>query len=227
MPHHILLLHGALGNGAQLEPLKEKLESEYSVEVLEFEGHGYMNSKPFDMEILRDQVLSKLSKPTLVFGYSMGGYAALKAAAHKPKNLKGIVCYGTKFDWSIDSTQQELKMLNPEMVQEKVPQFAKLLSGRFGATSWQDQMNNTAQMMGKLSLDHQLKETELEAIDIPVHIYRGTMDKMVGRAESLDMAQKIKNAKFLELEACPHPIEKVDSSVLQYTIESLNEVIAE
>jgi esterase/lipase len=128
----LLVLHGALGAQQQFEELKTLLESQFTVHTLNFEGHGGRTSNaPFSMDLFVENVRDYLQENNLsscsVFGYSMGGYVALKFAAKFPGTVNEIVTLGTKFGWSPEIALKETAMLNPEKIEEKVPKFAAAL----------------------------------------------------------------------------------------------------
>ncbi|NRA47992.1 MAG: alpha/beta hydrolase, partial [Phaeodactylibacter sp.] len=122
----LLLLHGALGSKAQFSALKAKLNIDFEVFDFDFQGHGGRTvESPFTMDLFTDNVLSFLDDNDLgkvhIFGYSMGGYVTLNTALKLPGRISKITTLGTKFDWSLESAEKEIKMLNPEKVEEKVP----------------------------------------------------------------------------------------------------------
>jgi pimeloyl-ACP methyl ester carboxylesterase len=51
----------------------------------------------------------------------MGGYVALKTAVLHPGRIEAIVTLGTKFHWDPENASNEVRMLNPEKIEEKVP----------------------------------------------------------------------------------------------------------
>ncbi|MBK9228864.1 MAG: alpha/beta fold hydrolase [Ignavibacteria bacterium] len=51
--------------------------------------------------------------PCNIFGYSMGGYAALYAAKKYPGVIGKIFTLGTKFEWNEESSASEVKLLSP------------------------------------------------------------------------------------------------------------------
>ena len=77
----------------------------------------------------------------------MGGYVALSAAIKAPRRFSKIITLGTKFSWSPAEAKKEIQLLNPEIIQEKVPAFANRLSHIHGKEHWQNLMLKTAQMM--------------------------------------------------------------------------------
>ncbi|MFT5858565.1 MAG: pimeloyl-ACP methyl ester carboxylesterase [Flavobacteriaceae bacterium] len=77
----------------------------------------------------------------------MGGYVALSLAHQNPKLVNKIVTLGTKFDWNPSSTAKEVKLLNPSVISEKIPQFATHLEKEHAPLDWNKVVENTAKMM--------------------------------------------------------------------------------
>lgn len=211
----ILLLHGALGSGEQLNPLRNLLQPSWDVHVLTFEGHGQRSSdKPFSIALFAHNLKQYLDEQRLqkvvVFGYSMGGYVALKLAHQYPEYFSTIITLGTKFNWTPDSAAQEVKMLNPDKILEKVPGFAKALQQLHGEENWRLVMQKTATMMLALGSNNALRDSDFGQIQIPCHIGVGGLDAMVTRQETESTAAKIPGAQFYLLPNAPHPIDKLD-----------------
>lgn len=212
----VLLLHGALGANTQLEPLKHKLEaSGRTVYCMNFSGHaGESFREPFGIETFAEDVLLFLIKHNLkqadVFGYSMGGYVGLWFALNHPQRIGKIATLGTKFDWSPESAEKEVRKLNAEKIVEKVPAFARILEHRHAPNDWKELLNKTAEMMVGLGRKPLLTEENLKTIQQPVVVCLGDQDDMADRSFSEQVALWLPNGKFHLLENTPHPIEKVD-----------------
>ncbi|MEM6684821.1 MAG: alpha/beta hydrolase [Bacteroidota bacterium] len=223
MKKNLLLLHGALGSEIQLRPLQQLLSKDFNVHTLNFEGHGGRNSAhEFDMERFADNIVKKLHElkisQTHIFGYSMGGYVALILAKKCPELVNMIVTLGTKFNWSLESAQQEVKMLNPAKIEEKVPAFAKRLYELHQPNDWKILMHKTAAMMLALADGKKLTDQDLLEIQHTVLIGIGALDTMVTVAESENAATQLPNGMLKILEGVQHPIEKVHMNVLATVI---------
>ena len=212
----ILLLHGALGAKAQLDPLKKLLEkSSRSVYSMNFSGHGgeaFQSSfgiETFAKDIIR--YMNELNISTAdIFGYSMGGYVAVWLALQQPMRVGYIITLGTKFDWSPDSAEREVKKLNAEKILEKIPAFARILEHRHQPNNWQELMTKTGDMMINLGNDPLLTEQNIKTILQPTEICLGDQDDMADRIFSEKVADWMPNGKFHGFSNTPHPIEKVD-----------------
>ena len=218
--HPVLLLHGALGASSQLIPLKEHLEEAgYTVFSLDFSGH---NGRPFAAEFGIGQFASDVSQfldskkiPTVdIFGYSMGGYVALWLAVVAPSRVGRIVTLGTKFDWSVESANHEVKKLNPDKIVEKVPAFARILETRHAPVDWKDLMSKTAAMMLTLGNQPLLTEEIISKVTQDILILLGDQDDMADRTYSESVARMLPSGEFRLLANTPHPIEKVDRAML-------------
>jgi pimeloyl-ACP methyl ester carboxylesterase len=222
----VLLLHGALGSSSQLEPLKQKLEARgKEVFMLNFSGHSGVPSRgSFGIEIFADDVLTYLERQQLnqvdVIGYSMGGYVAVWLALKHPERVGKIITLGTKFDWSPESAEQEVRKLNAEKIQEKVPAFARILEHRHAPNDWNELLSKTRDMMLSLGNQPLLTEENLKTIQYEVLICLGDQDDMADRNYSEQVAEWLPNGTFELLENTPHPIEKVELNRLVELIET-------
>ncbi len=220
---NILLLHGALGSKKQLFGLESILNSNFNCVTLNFEGHGdHASEKAFSIDLFTQNVINFLQENqienTHIFGYSMGGYVALNLAIKKPELVGKIMTYGTKFDWTPESAEKEVKMLNPEKIEEKVPAFAHKLQSTHTANDWKDVMNKTAQMMLELGNGARLEIDDFSRIQQNVLISIGTKDHMVSIEESKIAANSLPNGKLFKFESEPHMIEQLDADQLSVTL---------
>jgi pimeloyl-ACP methyl ester carboxylesterase len=215
----ILLLHGALNTSDQFTLLSEKLEPFFNVYSFDFSGHSQeLYEDVLDMTFLvRDvaQYMDRMESETChIFGYSMGGYAAVSYAKSQPKKLGNIVTLGTKWDWNPTSSANEVAMLDPEMMTEKVPSYVAKLQAMFGEKNWMNVVRNTASLMFDLGHGGGLTEEDYRKIETDVLILRGSDDKMVTAESSKEVAGWLKNGTYKEIDGAPHPLEKVDLDVL-------------
>lgn len=215
----ILLLHGALNTSDQFTLLSEKLEPFFDVYTFDFSGHSQeLYEDALDMSILVCDVarfMDRMESETChIFGYSMGGYAAVSYATSQPKKLGKIVTLGTKWDWNPTSSAKEVAMLDPEMMAEKVPSYVAKLQAMFGEINWMDVVRNTAVLMHDLGHGGGLMEQDFRKIETDVLILRGSVDKMVTAESSKEVASCLKNGTYAEIDGAPHPLEKVDMDVL-------------
>jgi len=217
----IILLHGALGSSSQLQALAKLLEEKgRKVFLLNFSGHSgrSFSSSGFGIETFANDLLELLNEnkigQTDVFGYSMGGYVALWLAHLHPHRLGKIVTLGTKFDWSPESAEKEIKKMNAEKIEEKIPSFARLLETRHKPNDWKDVLSKTAIMMRALGENPLLTEAVLRDVKSPLQILLGDQDDMADLNFSKQVSAWLPYGSFELLPNTPHPIEKVNLDVI-------------
>lgn len=215
----IILLHGAIGAKDQLEPLAVELKQQgYNVFTLSFSGHGQtpfasnFGIEQFALELEQFINENKLNQPT-VFGYSMGGYVALYLAYRNPTILGNIITLGTKFEWSPEIAQKEVKMLDSKTIIEKVPKFAEALQKRHGQ-DWELLLQKTAEMMLSLGNKNALSLTDFTTIENKVLIGLADKDNMVSLEETTAVYKQLKNGAMYMIPNTKHPIETVDVGLL-------------
>ncbi|MBS1644202.1 MAG: alpha/beta fold hydrolase [Bacteroidetes bacterium] len=220
---HIILLHGALGAAATMYPLSKALERSGALHLLDFSGHGERSGKktPFDLPLFEQDILHFLDARDIesahFFGYSLGGYVALRLAISHPHRIKSITTLATKFDWNEATCRHESDKLNAAILEEKAPRFVSSLKKLHQHQDWKELVANTSQFL--LSMyQHRFSPVNLAEIKVPVCLLVGEKDKMVGLQETLDTAQAINMAQFGVLPGCTHPIEQVDLDVLSALI---------
>jgi len=215
----ILLLHGALNTSDQFTLLTEKLEPSFDVYTFDFSGHSQeLYEDVLDMSVLVRDIaiyMDRMDSETChIFGYSMGGYAAVSYAKSQPKKLGNIITLGTKWDWNPTSSAKEVAMLDPKIMAEKVPSYVVKLQAMFGEKNWMDVVRITAVLMHDLGHGGGLLEDDLRKIETDVLILRGSEDKMVTAESSMEVGGWLKNGTYEEIDGAPHPLEKVDMDVL-------------
>ena len=225
MKDTLILLHGALGSQKQFRELSVALNVYYNVHSLNFEGHGgNASSNDFSIELFTNNLIDYIQineiESATIFGYSMGGYVALNAALELPETIKKIVTLGTKFDWSLASAEREVKMLNPDKIEEKIPRFAEKLKQEHLPEDWKEIMTKTAHMMLDMAKGAKLQDTDFLNIKQEVIIGLGSLDAMVTYDESKYVSERIPNSTLVTLEGVKHPIDQIETTQLSDFIKS-------
>jgi pimeloyl-ACP methyl ester carboxylesterase len=221
---HLLLLHGAIGAKDQFSSLNDALQSKFNIHTLNFSGHGgEPPGDEFSIETFAKDVLKYLSGAGIetidIFGYSMGGYVALYLAKHYSDKVGKIFTLATKFNWSPEIAARETKMLNADIIAEKIPVFAKQLETRHRPSDWKVVLSKTADMMVAMSQNNPLKSEDFREIEHQVQIGVGDKDAMVTFEETVAVFRTLPNASLIVLPQTQHPLEKVDSGRLALEIE--------
>lgn len=212
----LLLLHGALGSAASLQPLATALTPDFEIHTLTFEGHGGSEilEGDFSMPRFANEVRTYLAQHNIekinIFGYSMGGYVGLYLAKHFPETVEKLYTLATKINWNLESAAKDANMLNPEIIKEKVPKYAAAL-GQMHGENWGILMQKTAQMMLDLGQNPTLNQNDFEQISIPVLLSVGDKDAMVSIEETIATYRKLQNAQLYVMPNTLHPIERVNA----------------
>lgn len=221
---NLVLLHGALGAAQQMLPLKELLKDAYQVHTYDFPGHGGKDfaEHSLTIPILGEHLMDHLREFQLigshVFGYSMGGYAALWMEANKPGVFSSIMTLGTKFNWTADIAAKESKLISPDFLEEKAPHFVSTLIARHFPYDWKKLCSETMHLMSHLA-KHPLTPSEFDQISCKVRIALGDRDHMVTLEESAHVFTALSNASFLVMPNTPHMLEKVSAAHLAEEIK--------
>lgn len=224
----IFVVHGALGSAGQLEPVALALGEIGTVHNVELPGHGdtpLPDGSSFSMQAivdaLRDVVLevpvtsaqNDLTALPIVFGYSMGGYAALALEAQRPGTFGAIVTLGTKFAWSPELASRELRRLDANFILEKIPKFAKTLEVRHvGSGGWKLLLERTGALLTQLGDTPLLTWETMPMICSRVCMAVGELDDTVSADEAAEYATYIPGGVSRLVAGAPHPIERVSVS---------------
>ena len=211
---NILFLHGALGSQAQLAPLADVL-SGHIVKAIDLSGHGHrpIPSGGLDLGHFLQDIDAALAgagwEDAHLFGYSMGGYAALLYASRFPKKVRSVVTLGTKLKWDREGLDRELRMLDPKKMEEKVPRFVAQLAGEHGADRWEPLVKETARLITGLHEQPLLTPEAFTAIACPVLLCVGDQDRTAMPEHTLEAARLMPKAGTLVLPFTPHPFQAV------------------
>lgn len=176
------------------------------------EEHASMSFNAFVEDIERAYTERGWDRADL-FGYSMGGYAALLFAAKHPDKVTSVVTLGTKYLWTGEGLARELRMLDPARILEKVPAFAQALEKAHGA-HWREVVAAVAENMKELAASPLLTIERCAAIACPVLCCVGGEDSTAVPDDTMAFASGLPNARAHVLPGVKHPFEMVDVSIL-------------
>ena len=140
--NNLIVIHGALGSARQLDELCQAYEEYYDVFSFDLSGHGGLPiNERFSIDLftkdLQHFIVVNELEGADVFGYSMGGYIALNHARLHPGKLGRIITLGTKFHWNPAEAEKEIRRLNADLIEQKLPKFASALEERHApAIDW-------------------------------------------------------------------------------------------
>jgi len=221
---NLVLLHGALGHSDVFNMYVDELSEYFNIHTPLFSGHGNKELPTDGITIekytkeLSEFIEQKNLNDVCIFGHSMGGYVALCYALENPGKLNSVMTLGTKFDWTEEQALKESKMLNPDVIAEKIPKYADILEFQHGP-KWKKLLPAIAEMMISLGKNPPLHDDVLKNIEIPVQIMVGDQDHMVTIEESTAAYRKLTKGKLAVLPGTKHPVEKIRPDLLLHMIK--------
>jgi pimeloyl-ACP methyl ester carboxylesterase len=221
--HHLLLLHGAAGSATQMKALENILREDYEVHCPDLPGHGNHSSEkafsiPFFAGYIKDYCDKKQLDTINIFGYSMGGYIAFYLAKKHPGWISRVVTLATKFDWNETIASKEIEMLQADVIERKVPQFARVLEQRHAANNWKLVLEKTAIMLSGLGRRNEINAQDLPGIETQSLLMLGDRDKMVSLEETVSIFKSMPHASMAILPGTPHPLEQADPELIAFFI---------
>lgn len=136
------MLHGALDTKKQFENLCGLLKDDFEVHMINFSGHGgkpmpaeRFSIKFFAVEVIRMLDINNIDNINIA-GHSMGGYIGLYLARFYSKRVKKVFTINTKLLWNEEIAAKEVKMLDAEIIEQKVPKFAERLRKLHTPNDW-------------------------------------------------------------------------------------------
>lgn len=217
---NLILLHGALGHSSNFEPYEQYLSEHFHVHKILFQGHGNTSipAEGIHMSDYVQQLHRYCEEHALeevdIFGYSMGGYVALIYALQYPGKVSSILTLATKLNWTEEGAIKESKMLNPNVIADKVPKYAAQLATLHGTEQWKTLLPAIAGMMIGLGKQPLLTTENYAHINTRVQLMIGDKDVMVTLDETLQAAKTIPEAQLAVLPNTKHPIEQVRAKLL-------------
>ncbi|MCC6685193.1 MAG: alpha/beta fold hydrolase [Bacteroidia bacterium] len=209
----LLLLHGALANRRQFTPLLPLLKPELKAIAIDFSGHGEkkLAGNFFSLErFCEDMIEAGNREPVHLFGYSMGGYAALYFAKKYPELVLSVLTLGTKYQWNKETAVSETKRLQYDILVEKAPGFITALTEQHACTTAPELLNRTTGFLTHLGEHDYLRPEVLTDIKQPVCVAVGDRDKMVTLEETIACYKALPKGQLAVLPDTPHLFEKMD-----------------
>jgi pimeloyl-ACP methyl ester carboxylesterase len=224
MKETLILLHGAVGSKSQFDELRAILSSQFDVHAFNFSGHGGDSAiETYSIDLFVQNTLNFMQVHQLesahFFGYSMGGYVALKLAKDYPGRAQKIITLGTKFKWDPESAAKDVRMMNPDIIEQKIPGYAAMLAVRHHPGDWKSIMSRTAEMMTALGAGLAMTSSDFESIPHQVLISIGAEDHMVSVEESTVVANLLPHGSLRVIEGVKHPLDGIDKSMLSSLIK--------
>ena len=166
----LVVLHGAAGSTTlETEPLIRHLEPHFRVLALDFAGHGASGSYDdvvLSVDFLADNIRGVLDfyglEQAHVFGFSIGGFVALRFALMHPQRAGKLAVHAANVDWTDELAAAMNARLNAAMLTSRYPAIAQRLEEFH--TNWQRLFARVNRMITNLPI-HKQTQHALHRID--------------------------------------------------------------
>lgn len=221
----IVLLHGANGCRAEMQPWCQALASQgFRAHAINLAGHGGRAIPPaLTMAVFGDEVIAeldrlKLARPILM-GYSFGGLVALHAARHHPARVKGVVSLATKHVFDEQAVQHFTHLLQvPRLT--ALPHRRDHLSRVHYPNDWRRLVEALHGFFASLASHPPISQADLRAVSCPALVLSGAQDQLVNAQETLALHRLLPHAEVALFNGVAHPSEAVPAAGLAQAVKA-------
>ena len=210
---HLVLLHGANGNGAEMEPLASALRPYARVHAPNLPGHGgravpdHFSIADSAADVAAWMAREGVEKP-FVMGYSLGGYVALFLARHRAASLAGVATLAVKHVFDADTVNRWVHLAQPDRLRGRPGRVAELERAH-GAQDWAAITTRNAELFAQLGRQALLDDAQLARITLPVLAISSDRDQLVPWAETLALGRHIPGCEVAMFYGIAHPLAMV------------------
>ena len=210
----LVLLPGALGYANQYAPLIEQLRlKNINAIALDLPNHGKNTNQSMASSVDKMaeailELLEEFKEPINIFGHSLGGYIGLYLCLNFPHRVNKLFTLGTKWKWNQDIAEKETSLLNPDIMETKIPNYVNHLKNVH--QNWRATLSSVSELMLNLANNSYLEPENLANIKQSVRIALGDKDQMVTLEETIFTFKVLQNTQLQIYPNTPHPFEKMD-----------------
>ena len=236
----LLMLHGWGFPAAVFAGLEEGLSSDFIVRMPEQTGYGDAASQ-YAIESPQNTGFARLSEPTLVVGWSLGGIRAVQLALSQPDMVKGLVllattpCFVNRQDWQAGMDERVFHAFQQQVIADPaaaMQQFVRLNSAARPDRQSRGRLNDLSSKVDPSALQEGLIELEstdlrhfIDQVTIPVLIIHAADDRVVPVAASCWLHEHLLRSQFIEFPSGGHAFFiQHAASVVDRIREFINEV---
>lgn len=211
----LVILHG-LGGATMLEtePLVRCLEPHFHLLALDFAGHG--GSAPYDeaplsLAFLVDNLRAVLDhfawEQTHLFGFSIGGFVALRFAQMHPHRVGKLAVHGATVDWNDQLAEAMNARLDAERIERGYPAIARRLDQFHG--DWRRLFARVNEMVRRLPA-HRQTHRALRRIEQPVLVSAVDRDDLLPLGTPFSLHRALPNSTLAILPGARHAFRDLD-----------------
>ena len=211
----LVVLHGAAGaTMLETEPLTRHLEPHFRVLALDFAGHGASGSYDdvvLSVDFLADNIRGVLDfyglEQVHVFGFSIGGFVALRFALMHPKRVGKLAVHGANVDWNDELATTMNARLNATLLASRYPAIAQRLDEFH--TDWQRLFARVNRMITGLPI-HKQTQHALHRIDHPTLVSAVDEDDLLPLGVPFSLHRALPHSTLAILPGTHHAFRALD-----------------
>jgi pimeloyl-ACP methyl ester carboxylesterase len=221
----LVVLHGANGCGAEMEPLAAVMRPYAEVLTPDLAGHGQREPlAEFTIESLADDLVElivreRLERPILL-GYSIGGYVALRAAFLAPERIRAVCTIAVKHVFDDGTARRWMFIGTPAYIRETKPWRVAELERAHPGRDWEDVARASVRLFERLGERAPLAPEDLAAIRVPVLAISSDRDQLVPWAETVALGRTIPGCRVAMFYGVAHPLRVLPFLALARTIKN-------
>lgn len=208
----IVLVHGLASCGLDYIPLMTHLARRHRrVIAPDLPGHGFSPPPEGGMtpDAIRDRLApalrSVLDEPAILFGNSLGGLVAIRAAVAEPERVRALVLASPggapMSDAELEALLDNFRLHSHERALGFVDRFQGRSQARH-VFAWGARIrmkrDNIRRFVDEIDHAHLLTADELRAIDVPTLVFWGTDDRVLPTTSVEFFREHLKGASFVE-----------------------------
>ena len=214
----LVVLHGAAGaTMLETEPLIRHLEPHFRVFALDFAGHGASgshNDVVLSIDFLADNIRGVLEfyglEKAHIFGFSIGGFVALRFALMHPQRAGKLAVHAANVDWNDELAAAMNARLDAALLTSRYPAIAQRL-GEFH-TNWQQLFTRVNRMITNLPV-HKQTQHALHRIAHPTLVSAVDEDDLLPLGVPFSLHRALPQSTLAILPGTRHAFRNLDPAL--------------
>ena len=219
----MILLHGAMGCTAEIEPLAAAFRHYTDVTAPNLLGHG---GRPIperlDIGAMARDVVDQCDHAgigrTFVAGYSLGATLALYLARHFPDRFAGAIALAPKVVFDAQTVSHWTHLADPDRLRRNGRALAH--EKNHAPQDWVELTRVNIALFQELGEHPPLGDSDLAAIAIPVMIVSSDRDPLVPWDEAKAIAKGIAGSHLAMFYGASHPLAAVPVHPIARTVSA-------
>ncbi len=221
----LVMLHGWGMHGGMWGDAVVQLAQHFQVHNVDLPGHGASGPlDSFTLDNVVEHLAEQFDQPVNLCGWSLGGQIALHWAMRRPEKIKRLIlvastpCFAERDDWRFGMPQVTLRQFAAELENDFAATLRRFLALQVRGSEGERKLlaklrelllsrgePDLAALRGGLEILRDADQRAvLPGITQPVLIMAGERDRLSPPQASRFMAQKMPNARMVEIKGAAH-----------------------